>query len=22
MHLEGKDYVFKDGDTALFHFNK
>ena len=22
MHLEGKDYIFQDGDTALFHFNK
>jgi len=22
MHLEGKDYIFQDGDVALFHFNK
>lgn len=22
MHLEGKDYIMQDGDTALFHFNK
>ncbi|HRY63149.1 MAG TPA: redox-regulated ATPase YchF [Patescibacteria group bacterium] len=22
MHLEGKDYIMQDGDTAYFHFNK
>jgi len=22
MHLEGKDYIMRDGDTAYFHFNK